>query len=350
MKPAEMTISGRTLGVGHPVFVIAEIGVNHDGSVQRALELVEQAARAGADAVKLQVFSAAALMHSGARFAEYQKERCDDADPARMLKRCELSDIELVRVVEEIEGKRMVAMATPFSPADVPRIEQLGLGAVKIASPDLVNRPLLESCAKLGQPLLVSTGAATMEEVGESVRWLRDWHAPFALLHCVSSYPTRTGEAHLGWMQEMADRFDVPIGYSDHTTELLAGALAVAAGACIIEKHLTYDPDAAGPDHAASAGPQEFEQYVRSIRLAERMLGGGGKRVLEAEQDVRTVSRQSLVLTRGLIGGQEILEGDLTVQRPGTGIPAAKVREVVGRRVRQAVVAGTMLQWDMLAA
>src|SRR5688572_16483909 len=177
MKRPEITIAGRTVGQGRATFVIAEIGVNHDGSVARALELVGHAARAGADAVKVQVFSARTLMHSAARFAEYQKERCDDADPAGMLRRYELSDAELVRVVEEIEGKRMVPIATPFSPADVGRIEQLGLGAVKIASPDLVNRPLLEACAKLGKPLLASTGAATMDEVGESVRWLREWHA-----------------------------------------------------------------------------------------------------------------------------------------------------------------------------
>src|SRR5207253_594302 len=165
-----------------------------------------------------------------------------------------------------------------FSPDDVARVQDLGISAVKIASPDLVNRMLLERAAQTNLPLLVSTGAATWAEVSAAANWLREWRTSFAMLHCVSSYPTPADHAHLGWIDELS-RLDVPVGYSDHTTEPLAGAMAAAAGACIIEKHLTYDRSAAGPDHAASADAIEFASYVRYVRWAEQLRGREPKTV-----------------------------------------------------------------------
>jgi sialic acid synthase SpsE len=331
------------------VFVIAEIGVNHDGRIERALELVRHAADAGADAVKLQLFRAAALMHPSAGFAEYQEDRCEDDSPAEMLRRYELSDTDLWRLVEYIRRHGLLPLATPFSPSEVELCRRFDLPAIKIASPDLVNRPLLERCTTLGRPLLVSTGAATMREVSQAVAWLRELDTPFALLHCVSSYPAEQRDANLCWIAELAAEFDVPVGYSDHTTEPLAGALAVAAGACIVEKHLTYDRFAPGPDHSASADPPGLAAYIRAIRIAEALRGAPGKRVLPAEEDVRTISRQSLVLVRPLSPGQALTADDLTVQRPGTGIPASELTQVVGRSLRRPAPAGTMLRWDMVA-
>ena len=188
-----------------------------------------------------------------------------------------------------------------------------------------------------------------MEEVEGTVRWLREWGAAFALLHCVSAYPVPAEQANLCWIAELAKKFDVPVGYSDHTTLLLSGAAAVSHGAAVVERHLTYDRGAQGPDHSASSDPQQFAQYVKLVREAEQLRGTPGKRVLEAEQDVRKVSRQSLVTARALRHGERLREGDLTVQRPGTGIPASAMEEVVRRRVRLAVPAGTMLTWSMMS-
>lgn len=341
-------IDGRFVGPGHRTFVIAEIGVNHDGSVERAIELVQHAAAAGADAVKLQIFRAGSLMHPTSGFARYQQSRVNDSDPSAMLRRYELSDEQTRQVVDAIVELRMTPLATPFSPDDVDLIERLGLPAIKIASPDLVNRVLLSRAADTKLPLIVSTGAATMEEVGQTVEWLRQWRARFALMHCVSSYPTPAYQAHLCWIGELA-RFGMPVGYSDHTTDILAGALAASAGACIVEKHLTYDRNAAGPDHSASADPSEFAEYVRLIRSAEALRGTPGKHVLPIEKDVRSVSRQSLVINRDLKPGEVIRTCDLTVQRPGTGIAAAEVDNATGKSVKVFVRKGTLLQWDMLA-
>lgn len=350
MRPLQ--IGGRPIGgPGNPAFVVAEIGVNHDGSLAQALQLVREARRAGADAVKFQLFSADALMHGEeSRFAQYQSERAGPAEsPRHMLRRYELRPLEVAALVESIRAAGMVPLATPFSLPDVATLGSLDLPAIKIASPDLVNRPLLARAAELRVPMLISTGAATMDEVSQCVAWLRELNVDFVLLHCVSAYPVADEHAHLSWIGELAERFAVPVGYSDHTTSLAAGAFAVAAGACVIEKHLTYDRGAAGPDHAASADPQQFAEYVRTIRLSERLAGRRGKRVLPVERDVRTVSRQSLVLCRDLGEGERIGETDVTIQRPGTGIPAAQITVLVGKRVRQPLRAGTLLQWDMLA-
>jgi len=342
-------INRRKVGPGRPTFVIAEIGVNHDGSLIRALELVRIASACGADAVKLQIFSARSLMHATSSFATYQKDRCDDADPTAMLRKYELREEALREVVGAIRNLGMIPLATPFSPADVETIESLDLPAVKIASPDLVNRVLLQRVADTGRPMLVSCGAATMDEVAEAVGWLREWNAGFALLHCVSSYPTPPDQANLCWIGEMASWFDVPVGYSDYTSEVHGGAMAAACGACIIEKHLTYDRTAPGPDHAASADAEQFAQYVGMIRNADTMRGSTGKRVLDIERDVRKVSRQSLVLARPLGIGEVVAEADVTVQRPGTGIPAAEITTAIGKRAARPLPAGTLLTWDMLA-
>ena len=187
-------------------------------------------------------------------------------------------------------------------------------------------------------------------KVAATAGWFTDWHQPFAFLHCVSSYPTPAADCNLCWIDELATRFNVPVGYSDHTTDEIAGALAVASGATIVEKHFTYDRRAAGPDHSASADPEQFAKYVKLIRRAELMRGSAGKRVLAVEDDVRRVSRQSLVAARDLCPGEVVGESDLTVKRPGVGIPAAQVTAAVGRTVCRAIGRGDLLSWDMLAA
>ncbi|HEX4054673.1 MAG TPA: N-acetylneuraminate synthase family protein [Tepidisphaeraceae bacterium] len=331
------------------VMVIAEIGVNHDGCAKRAIELVHAAAECGADAVKLQVFRADRLMHELSAFAGYQKRSLLDASPIDMLRRFELEDPDLRQVVTEILAAEMVPLATPFSLEDVETVESLSLPVIKIASPDIVNWPLLRRAAKTGTPLLISTGAASLNEISSSVAWLRGWNATFALLHCISSYPTPADSANLCWITELAGRFDVPVGFSDHTTEVVSGALAVGAGAVILEKHLTYDRAAAGPDHAASLDPNDFANYVKLVRLAETMRGAGSKRVLDIERDVRSVSRQSLVAARDLHAGHVIRESDLIVQRPGTGIPASAWPSIIGQRTGQFIKAGQMLSWHLIS-
>jgi N,N'-diacetyllegionaminate synthase len=342
VKIGQRNIGHDINGRAHPVMVIAELGVNHDGSVERALELVAAAKRAGADAVKMQVFRAGHLMHAAADFAEYQSQRVADATPIDMLTRYELDDASLRIIADAIIDAGMEPIATAFSLSDVERVAAVA-SCIKIASPDLVNRLLLSRAISTDLPLMLSTGACDAQEIEQTCDYLKLCRAKFVLLHCVSSYPVASESAQLCWIARLAQH-RVPIGYSDHTTERIAGALAVASGACVVEKHLTYDTAASGPDHAASADEAGFMEYIRLIRLAETMRGDNRPRdVLACEADVRRVSRQSLVAVRNIAIKEDITETCLTTQRPGTGLSALLAEQVIGRKAARPIARGTML-------
>ncbi len=345
----DLSIDGVLIGANQRTMVIAEIGVNHDGRLDRALRLVESAWEAGADAVKLQLFKASRLVHATARLASYQKS-AGATTPTELLRRYELSDDELQTVVETIRQTGMIPLATPFSPEDVLRVNDLGLPAVKLASPDLANDLLLDEAATLNLPMLLSTGAAREDEIDRAVGRLQKRDASFALLHCVSAYPTPDNEAGLGRIHDLATRYGCVTGYSDHTQHLSSGALAVAAGAKIVEKHLTHDRTATGPDHAASANPHQFREYTFRLREAESLLStvGRDRTPLASEADVRSQSRQSLVAKRSIAAGSVIEQADLTCQRPGTGIAANRLDDVLGTVAQRDVPAGAMLDWTDL--
>ncbi len=362
-----MRIGSRPIGPGHPVYIIAELGVNHDGSPQRALDLTDAAADAGADAVKLQFFRADLLMSRACRLAAYQRD-AGESDPLAMLRRLELPLDAMAAVIDRAHTRGMHAIVTVFSDTLVPEARQLPWDAYKTASPDLVNLPLLEALADTGAPLILSTGAATADEVRASLSWfspsVRDEH--LALLQCVSSYPAAPENASLGGMVELAAMHDGPIGYSDHTDAHDTGALAAGLGACILEKHLTYDRSAPGPDHRASLDPAGFAHYAVKVRQtapragdlrrhrmslkfmrgdlgADPRLGPPQKRLLDCELDVRSVSRQSLVAARDLPAGHTLTRADLAIKRPGTGLEPFRIREILGRPLARAVAADTPL-------
>jgi len=311
------------------VLVVAEIGVNHDGRVSRGLELVRSAAKAGADAVKLQLFSPDRLLSEQALLAGYQAGEARDAKA--LLGHLALDIEQMGRLAEEARGLGLGFIVTPFSLGDAEELAGIGVDAVKIASPDAVNTPLLDAVASLGKPILVSTGTCELSELVPAAALLSSHGPGGCLLQCVSSYPTPTQDAALGGMAVLRQRFGLAVGYSDHTRDPMTGALAVVAGAVVVEKHLTYDTKAKGPDHAASADPKQFAEYVRLIRKAQAMFGTASKQVLPVEADVRKVSRQSVCAAYDLPAGHRLVEGDLTVKRPGTGIPAAELQDIIGQ-------------------
>jgi sialic acid synthase SpsE len=386
-----MKIGTRTIGSGEPPYVIAELGVNHDGSLDRALDLVRAAARARADAIKLQLFRTDLLMSRAAKLAAYQRS-AGESDPVQMLKRLEFAPAHMARVSELARSLRLHVIVTVFSTDLVAEAEALGFDAYKTASPDIINRPLLDSLARTGRPLIVSTGASTLQEVGRALSWLRGVHDRLAILQCVSAYPTPIEQNAILGMKAIGDIFPGAIGYSDHTTDVRTGSAAVTLGACILEKHLTYDRTAQGPDHAASLDGEQFGEYVRmcqdawqleqakreilaSLRsskkkgakrlLAEAEAAFGTlesfsdpddrgprvvKEVLPIEQDVRTVSRQSVVSRRALPAGSVLAASDLTIKRPGTGIPPAELTSIVGRILSRPVEEDMPLMFEDLAA
>jgi N,N'-diacetyllegionaminate synthase len=361
-----MLIGTRAIGPDDPPYIIAEIGVNHDGSPGRALDLTRLAARAGADAVKFQFFEAHRLMSRAAALASYQR-RAGERDPLGMLRRLELTIDALAPCVAEAHRLGVHAIVSVFSVELVAIARGLPWDAYKTASPDIINRPLLEALADTGMPLIVSTGAGTIAEVERAVGWLAGARGRLALMQCVSAYPTPADAAAIGGMDALNRAFPGgPVGYSDHTVEVDTGAVAVAApvfgrGACLLEKHFTDDRGGKGPDHAASLDPDAFARYAALARGAFAGRGSPGhgppldrigpleKAVLPVEEDVRRVSRQSLTTTRDLPAGHVLARPDLTIKRPGTGLPPYELASVLGRRLSRAVTADMPLNGSDLA-
>lgn len=372
-----MKIRSRDIGPNHPPYIIAEIGVNHDGSADRALALVDAAAEARADAVKFQMFEAGLLMSRASGLAAYQVA-AGEQDAVAMLRRLQLPDTALRACAARANSRGLAAIATVFSLELVERAAGLGFDAFKTASPDIVHRPLLLGLARLGKPLIVSTGASTLDEVTRAVSWLAGTAGPMALLQCVSSYPTAAEDAAFEGIGALAAACPGrPIGYSDHLLGELSGAQAVCMGACILEKHFTHDPRAAGPDHAASLDRAGLERYALLARAAwnagkqapderaaafrratgtewERVLPRGSvnapwvKRVLACEEDVRKLSRQSIVARRDLAAGAELRSEDLTFKRPGTGLAPFELDGVLGKVLEKPVGADTPITSDHL--
>jgi len=357
-------IAGREIGDHAPPYVIAELGVNHDGSVVRAVEMIRAAARAGADAVKFQYFKADLLMSRGSTLAAYQAA-AGERDPHAMLCRLELDIDALGTCVREAKARGVHAIVTVFSDPLVEESSALAWDAYKTASPDIVNLPLLRALMDTNRPLIVSTGASTRDEVERTTGWLHPAHARLALLQCVSSYPTPPQDAAIGAMEALRTMFDGPVGYSDHTTGIDAARVAVARGACILEKHVTWSSRATGPDHAASLEPDALRSYVHLARAtwerrragaleplppeARAMIGPAEKTVLACEQDVRAVSRQSLVASRPLPRGHRLSRGDILVKRPGSGIPPWKLDETIGQTTAREIQPDTPLVSEDLA-
>lgn len=358
-----MRIGSRQVGDGAVPYVIAEIGVNHDGSASRAMELVEAAADAGADAAKFQLFRTDLLMSRAAKLAAYQAA-AGERDPLEMLRRLELSVDDMAPLVARAHALGIHAIVTVFSLPLVREAERQPWDAYKTASPDIIHKPLLDALVATGRPMIVSTGAAELDEVARAVGWLRPAAERLALLQCVSSYPTAPQDASISGMNALRGipGFRGPVGYSDHTARADTGGLAAAAGAAILEKHLTYSKAAAGPDHAASLEPAEFRVYAQMAkdegamrawargtlpRSNDPRYGPPTKRVLECERDVRRVSRQSIVAARDLPAGATLTERDIAYKRPGGGLEPWQ--ETIGRRLARAVAADTPLATGDLA-
>jgi len=350
-----LKLGSRTIADGAPAVIVAEAGVNHNGSLDEALRLVDAAAESGADAVKFQLFRAAELATDGAALAAYQRaggapDRSYDriASQREMLQRLELTDEDFAAIRRRCAERGLSFLATPFSPADVARLTALDPAAIKIASTDIDNTPLLRAAAGTGRLLILSTGAALLEEIDAAVRRLSEWGCAgrLMLLHCVSCYPTPLKVTNLRAVATLRRRFGVLTGLSDHTTSALTGGWAVALGARLLEKHFTLDRSAPGPDHAMSLDPAGLRRYIRHVRSAERALGSGQLGMSPIEAEVRALARKSVVARRDLPAGTLLSPEMLTIKRPGGGIRPDELESVVGRRLLRDVARDMVLTWD----
>ncbi len=345
-----LQIGDRSIGAGYPCFVIAEAGVNHNGQLDVALQLVDAAVEAHADAVKFQTFKAIRLVTSTAPKAAYQQRNTGDGgNQLDMLRRLELSPDDHQRLIDHCAQRGIRFLSTPFDHDSVDLLDELGVQAFKVSSGDLTNLPLLEHLARKRKPIILSTGMATLGEVEQAVHTLEATEAAFALLHCVSNYPAEHNETNLRAMLTMQAAFGVPVGYSDHTLGNEVCFAAVALGARIIEKHFTLDRNLPGPDHAASAEPNELCHLLQGIRRIELALGDGRKVPTPSELKTAEVARKSLVAACDIPAGAVFTEDLIAIKRPGTGLPPAMRSYILSRTARCPIPAGALICLENVA-
>jgi N,N'-diacetyllegionaminate synthase len=320
--------------------VIAEAGVNHDGDLDKALELVDAAAAAGADVVKFQTFKAAALATAAAPRAAYQvRQTGSDDSQLSMLRRLELDAAAHAALVAHCATRGIAFLSTAFDDESLDLLLGLGMPYHKVPSGEITNLPMLRRIGAVGRRVILSTGMATLGEIEAALEALEQAGTPRALvtiLHCTTDYPASIDDVNLRALGALATAFGTAVGYSDHTQGIAVATAAVALGATVIEKHLTLDRTALGPDHSASLEPDEFAAMVTAIRTVERALGDGIKRPTAHERANRVPARKSIVAARNLPAGHVLAAGDLAVKRPGGGVSPMRWDEVVGRTTTRA--------------
>jgi N,N'-diacetyllegionaminate synthase len=335
-----------------PVFIIAEAGVNHNGSVDLALRLIDAAKASGADAVKFQTFRADRLATRSAHKAAYQERAAASTAESQyeMLQRLELDAAAHKRLIERCKRIGIQFLSSPFDAESADLLETMGVAVFKIPSGEITNLPFLQHIACKGRPIILSTGMSTLGEVEEAVRVLQAAGASdLTLLHCVTEYPAPYAEVNLRAMQTLKSAFGLPVGYSDHTPGIDIAIAAAALGAEVIEKHFTLDRSFSGPDHAASLEPNELKQMVAAIRHVEAALGTGIKSPAPCELPNISVARKSVVAARELTAGHQLTAADLEIKRPGNGLAPKLLPALIGRTLRVGVSKDELVKWDHLA-
>lgn len=316
------------------VFIIAEAGVNHNGDIQLAKRLVEEAKKAGADCVKFQTFRAEALVTTDGEKADYQKKQTGgEESQLEMLKRLELTREEFLSLREYCDQLGIGFLSTAFDMESLNFLESLNPFCYKIPSGEITNYPYLVAIGKTGRDVILSTGMSEVSEIEEAVKVLTENGAgEITLLHCTTEYPAPIEDVNLRAMQTLAKKFGVKVGYSDHTEGIEVPIAAVAMGATVIEKHFTLDKNMEGPDHKASLEPEELSKMVQAIRKVELALGSSEKQVTTREKSNRKVARKSIVAARDIRVGEVFTEENLTAKRPGDGISPMKWPQILGQK------------------
>jgi N-acetylneuraminate synthase len=315
------------------VYIIAEAGVNHNGSFELACKLVDAAKAAGADCIKFQTFKSHNLVSHTAQKAEYQKDATGEGSQIDMLKKLELSYGEFLMLKEYCEKQGICFLSTPFDFESIEFLKSIDMPFWKIPSGEITNYPYLVALAKTEKPIVMSTGMCELEEIEAAIHVLKDHGTKdIRLLQCNTEYPTPFEDVNLRAMQTMKEYFGIEVGYSDHTEGIEVPVAAVALGATIIEKHFTLDRNMEGPDHKASLEPNELKAMVESIRNIEKALGNGEKAPTKSEKKNITIARKSIVAKKNIRMGEIFTEENLTVKRPGIGISPMEWNKVLGTK------------------
>lgn len=336
-------------------FIIAEAGVNHNGSKDIAMKMVDVAVNARADAVKFQTFKADKVATTNADKARYQIENTGTSESqVEMLRRLELSPNDHEDLFTYCRQMNISFLSTPFDEESADMLDELGMDIFKISSGEITNKPLVQHIASKKKPIILSTGMSYLGEVEAAISWIYEiWNTmdtkpQLSVLHCVSGYPAIVEEINLRALKTMEMAFGLPVGYSDHTMGIEIAIAAVAMGAKVIEKHFTLDRDMEGPDHKASLEPEELEAMVTAIRSVERAMGNGIKKPAKSENELKKSVRRSLVAAKEIKTGETISPGDIVIKRPGTGIPVEFKDNVVGMKSGNNISVDSVIKWKDL--
>lgn len=330
------------------VFIIAEAGVNHNGQLEPAYQLVDKAKEAGADAVKFQTFNPKKLVSKVAKMATYQKNNIGkEKSQQEMLTELTLEKKDFLKIKEYCDEKKILFLSTPFDEESADFLKGL-IPYYKIGSGEITNLPFLKHVAKKGKPIILSTGMSFLGEVETAVKAIQevDHGLELYLLHCTTNYPCPINEVNLKAMLTLKEAFKLPVGYSDHTKGIEVPIAAVAMGAKIIEKHFTLDNNMEGPDHKASLEPDELKEMVLRIRNIEKALGDGIKKPNESELKIREVARKVLVSNKKLNQGSVIRKEDIDIKRAGCGISPYELDIVVNRKLVKDIDEDDPLTWE----
>ncbi len=346
-----LKIADRELGAGKPCFIIAEAGVNHNGNLDTARQMVQVAARAGADAIKFQTFKTEKLTTVHAPKAAYQAATMDgNGNQFEMLRKLELSEADFLALFDECRKQDILFLSTPFDEDSANFLATLNMEAFKISSGDVTNLPFLAHVARKGKTMILSTGMSYLNEVDLAVRSIQSaGNHDLVLLHCTSNYPADPADVNLRAMVTLGRAFQVPVGFSDHTMGIEIPLAAVAMGASVIEKHFTLDRSHPGPDHQASLEPAELEALVKGVRKVEASLGHGRKEPVESEANTAAVARKSIVARVDIPAGTILNDTHFIMMRPGTGLPSVMLQYTIGRTARVNIPAGTLISFEMCA-
>lgn len=335
-------IGNRTVSAAGPAYIIAEIGVNHNGKVELAHRMIDEAKAAGADAVKFQTFITDDVLLPTATQAAYQRAAVGEISQSEMVRTLELSFDDFAALHRHCAEVGIDFISTAFDPASLDFVISLKPPCLKWPSGEITNWPLLRQAAAAGLPILLSTGMASVRDIAGALDQIGP-NGEVAILQCVSNYPARIEDQNLRALPALAAAFGRPVGFSDHTLGPYAAIAARALGMCVLEKHFTLDKTMAGPDHAASSEPAEFAELVQVLRQVETGLGDGVKRPLPCEGDVAAVARKALVYRRDLPRGHVLRAADLIGKRPATGFPPDAADMVIGLTLARAVVRDELL-------
>ncbi len=352
MDIAPFKIKDKTIGPGHPVFIIAEIGVNHNGDTDLALEMISEAAKAGADCVKFQTFKAERVVIKTAPKANYQLLVTDSSESQlEMLRKLELPSDAYKRIITHCENENVIFMSTPYNIEDVDFLDDLGVDAYKLASIHAAEPYFAKYTASKNKPIILSTGMADVAEITECIAAINEGNnSSLAILQCTTNYPSSLEDANLRSISTMQEVFGINVGYSDHTVGNLSTTAAVALGATIIEKHFTTNKQLEGPDQSTSVSPEEFRGLVQAIRHTELALGSGIKEPTPAEIANMKGMRRSIVAKTDIPVNTEIRTEMLTFKRPNTGIPPAKIDNIIGKRTTRAIQSDSIITWEDISS